>query len=187
MKKTIPLPPVDYLHRRLMLSPDGLLVWRKRPASDFSAACYALTWNKKHAGKKAGGDKGRGYEMVRIDGTAYQSHRIAYAIAHGVDLGDLHVDHQDGKRNANHASNLRTATNTENIRHRTKLGVNNTSGVLGVYWSKAARKWCADIKVDGWDLHLGLFERIADAAAARRRAEIEHFGAFAPSIKGARQ
>lgn len=186
MKANIPLPEIGYLRQRLALTPDGALIWRERPASDFSAACYALTWNKKHAGKKAGGDKGRGYEMVRIDGTAYQSHRIAYAIAHGADPGGLHVDHQDGSRNVNHAGNLRTATNAENIRHRTKLGANNTSGVLGVYWSKAARKWCAGIRVEGRTLHLGLFEDITEAAGARRQAEQKHFGAFAPSIKGAR-
>lgn len=182
MKKTIPLPSVEYLRRRLALV-DGALVWRDRPVSDFQKLRIALTWRTRFAGKKAGGAKGRGYEMVRIDGVAYQSHRVAYAIIHGSDPGEMYVDHRDGRRGDNGGANLRTATNTENVRHRTKLGVNNTSGVLGVYWSKAARKWCARIKVAREDIHLGLFVGIADAAAARRQAEKEHFGEFAPSIR----
>lgn len=178
----IPLPSISYLRSRLRLLKDGRLVWRTRPASQFSAPCYAQTWNKRFAGCVAGGDKGRGYEMVRIDGVAYQSHRIAYALAHGKDPGDLHVDHRDGARNRNHGGNLRRATNAENIRHRTRRNRNNTSGVHGVYWHSGAGKWAASIRVDRRTLHLGLFTDLAVAAKARRAAERKHFGRFAPQL-----
>lgn len=182
MKPTIPLPPIGYLRRRLKMTTEGCLVWCERPISDFTEECYALMWHKRFAGKKAGSDKGRGYEMVRIDGVAYLSHRIAYAIAHGVDPGGLLIDHRNGRRACNHGANLRAATNAENIQHRTRINTNNKSGVIGVYWSKAARKWCARIRVFGKEIYLGLYTDLAEARRVRQRAEQEHFGAFAPSI-----
>jgi hypothetical protein len=179
---TIPLPPVTYLRSRLRLLKDGRLVWRARPASQFSASCYAKMWNKRFAGCVTGSDKGNGYLTVVIDGVKYQAHRIAYAIAKGKDPGHKHIDHRDGKRSENHSGNLRLARNVENIRHRTRRNCNNTSGVHGVYWSKAARKWCAVIRANGHNIHLGLFVDLAAAAKVRRAAERKYFGRFAPII-----
>ncbi len=180
--RVIPLPPIEYLRSRLRQTEDGNLVWCARPNSQFSAACYARMWNTRFAGCVAGSDKGNGYLTIVIDGVKYQAHRIAYAIAEGTDPGNNHIDHRDGQRGKNQGTNLRTACNAENIQHRTRRNRNNTSGVHGVYWHNAANKWAAGIKVDGKTIHLGLFEKLEAAAKARRTAEVEHFGRFAPTL-----
>lgn len=176
------LPAVSYLRSRLELRTDGQLYWKPRQLSDFTAVKYARMWHARYANKVAGGAKGNGYLMVRIDGVAYQAHRVAYAIEHGEDPGENYVDHASGIRDV--SKDLRLATNAENIRHRTKLNSNNTSGALGVSWHRTAGKWAASIKVNGKDIFLGLYAELSAAAKVRRDAEIKYFGRFAPTIKG---
>nr|DAO60574.1 MAG TPA: hypothetical protein [Caudoviricetes sp.] len=56
-----------------------------------------------------------------------------------------------------------------------KISRNNTSGVKGVYQDKASGKWVARIKFQRKTYSLGRFERLEDAAAARKKAEAELF------------
>jgi hypothetical protein len=133
------------------------------------------SWNAKHAGKPAGGKKvsgpkGRGYMTLRLDGVPLFVHRVVYALHHGVDPGDALVDHDDGNPSNNRPLNLKLATNAENLRRRVDLNSNNTSGHRGVYWHRAARKWAAAVRVDGKNIHLGLFTDKAEAARAQQCA-----------------
>lgn len=52
-----------------------------------------------------------------------------------------------------------------------KIGENNTSGIKGVSFYKKTGKWRAQIRVQGKNYYLGLFEKIEDAEAARLDAE----------------
>lgn len=52
-----------------------------------------------------------------------------------------------------------------------EIGKNNTSGIKGVSYHKKSGKWRAQIKVQGKNYYLGLFEEIGDAEAARKNAE----------------
>ena len=59
-----------------------------------------------------------------------------------------------------------------------KIGENNTSGIKGVSLHKKSGKWKAQIKYSYKNYYLGLYEKIEDAAEARRAAEQfikEHF------------
>jgi hypothetical protein len=47
----------------------------------------------------------------------------------------------------------------------------NTSGYKGVTWHKQARKWRAQIKINGRAISLGLFKDITQAIAARQLGE----------------
>jgi hypothetical protein len=164
---------IAYLRERLQLdNTSGHLTWQ--------VAAIPGSWNSRHAGKRAGNDKGRGYRMLRVSGVAYLEHRVAYAIATGIDPAEMSVDHINGDRSDNRPCNLRLATNAENIRSRHKLNQNNTSGEHGVHWSSAASKWTAVIKVNRVALYLGLFDNIEDARAARIAAEVIHYGEFSP-------
>lgn len=116
-----------------------------------------------------------------IDKTRYYEHRIIAAITQGKDPGALTVDHLHAKSNAPKA--LQTATQKENVRRKSKLPSNNTSGVLGVWWHSTGHKWVAQIKVDGHKIHLGMHTSLALAARARRAAEKQYFGRFAPAIE----
>jgi hypothetical protein len=52
-----------------------------------------------------------------------------------------------------------------------KLSSNNTSGVKGVHWHIRSKKWCASIRFQNKSYTLGFFDKIEDAADARRKAE----------------
>lgn len=87
------------------------------------------------------------------------------------------VDHIDNNRLNNKLSNLRYATHQENQYNR-KMNKSNTSGCKGVYFDKKAKKWRAQIKIDGICIFLGRFDNIEDAKNARIDKANEAFGTY---------
>ncbi|PWU66566.1 AP2 domain-containing protein [Gracilibacillus dipsosauri] len=49
----------------------------------------------------------------------------------------------------------------------------NTSGVTGVTWHKNKNKWQAQIRINGKNIYLGLYEDKEDAIKARSEAQLE--------------
>ena len=156
----------------------GKLYWLPRTQDIFPVGKHAADhncakWNGKFAGKEAlntlvtGGYRGGG-----IFGKAYSAHRVIWLL-HTGSFPLHHIDHINGDRSDNRISNLRAATRTENNRNR-RIPNNNTSGAMGVIWSKQDQKWRAQIKVDGRKRHLGYFDNFADAVATRKLAEIKY-------------
>ena len=92
------------------------------------------------------------------------------------------VDHIDNNKLNNNLTNLRFATVSENSRN-TKITVRNTSGVKGVSWEKQYKKWRAQIRIDGKNCHLGLFDTIEEAANIRQAKANEIFGLFVNSCE----
>lgn len=90
----------------------------------------------------------------------------------------LLVDHINGDKLDNRRSNLRLATQAENLRNR-KVHANNRTGYKGVYWHKMARKYAARIAVEKRQIWLGLYEDPADAARAYDEAARKYHGEFA--------
>jgi len=90
---------------------------------------------------------------------------------------DLDVDHIDHDTLNNRRNNLRVCTNSENSWNR-KFQLNNKSGISGVRWKPERKSWIAEIAVNGKQTHLGSFKKIEDAANARKRAEVQHYGEF---------
>jgi hypothetical protein len=88
------------------------------------------------------------------------------------------VDHVDCDPLNNSESNLRDGSigNSRNVR---VLRRTNTSGMVGVSWHKAQRKWIARIHSDGKKLHLGGFDDIESARKARDEAALRLHGEFA--------
>lgn len=62
--------------------------------------------------------------------------------------------------------------NNLNLGRRRVRNVEMQSGVNGVYWYKASRKWMARLKIKGKWIYLGCHENLDDAIAIRRRAEV---------------
>lgn len=89
-----------------------------------------------------------------------------------------HTDHINGDKLDNRRGNLRVVTPSRNQVNRKRLNRNNTSGVRGV--ARAFGKWRAQITVNRKNHHLGLFASKEEAIAARREAELEHYGEFCP-------
>ena len=134
-----------------------------------------------HVGEVAGSADSRGYLKVCLDGTSYYLHRLAiFYLTKRWPRNQ--VDHRNGRVSDNRYSNLRDATAVENGRNR-KTGSNSTSGVVGVFFMKTTSLWRAHIKLEKRRLHLGDFLSKDAAIAARRRAEVVHFGAFQRGAK----
>mgnify|MGYP000650107471 CR=1 FL=1 len=90
----------------------------------------------------------------------------------------MQIDHKDRNPLNNRRFNLRLATPSQNIMNQ-KIGSNNTSGVKGVYWHKASRRWIARIRIYGVTKSKSFLSKEA-AIKARKRAEKRHYGEFAP-------
>jgi hypothetical protein len=89
-------------------------------------------------------------------------------------------DHEDRNPFNNRKYNLRPATEQENARNRS-IPSNNTSGIIGVHWSKYDAAWVAQIGFKRKRIRLGTFSNKTDAVKTRLRAELEYFGVeFAP-------
>ena len=94
-------------------------------------------------------------------------------------LGFSYHDHINRNKRDNRSSNLRPCVQQENCRNGS-LRCNNTSGVIGVSWSKAKNAWIARVCVDYKEIYLGQYQNKDDAIRARLRAEVEYYGEFAP-------
>jgi len=146
---------------------------------------WKIHLGKGHPGMEAGfpaGEpdaKGVRYLEVRVRGRTYKLHRVIWLLMTGsFPEKGMEVDHINGNRIDNRWDNFRLATKTQNMRNRGRSR-NNTSGVHGVGFSKSYGKWQARIMVDHNAIHLGYFDTIEEAAAARKAGEEKYFGEFA--------
>lgn len=87
------------------------------------------------------------YWSIRIKGKRYYAHRLAWFWVYG-DWPKRNIDHKNRCPTDNRLINLREANSAENNRNR-GIGHNNKSGVKGVYWREAPRRWQALVKKDG--------------------------------------
>lgn len=98
--------------------------------------------------------------------------------------GSERVDHRNGDGLDNRRANLRPATNSQNGYNRKGLNSNNTSGLIGVSWSRQHNRWSSYIYIpsesggNGKKKHLGLFIDPIEAAIARDEAAKKYHGEF---------
>ena len=111
-------------------------------------------------------------------GRTFKTHQLV-ACAFLENPNDLKcVDHRDRNKLNNNYENLRWCSSGQNNMNRTKR--NRCSSVYkGVSWNKRNRKWQANIKIDGKQKHLGLFEDEKEAAKMYNEKAIELYGDFA--------
>lgn len=109
-----------------------------------------------------------GYVYISLEGVLYKAHRLAWLYVFGeIPNGDL--DHKDGDRSNNAISNLRLATQHQNMWNSQKLK-SNSSGVKGVSFDKSSGKWVGRIKAQGKIVFNQYFDSLEQA-----QAEIERF------------
>lgn len=150
----------------------GRLFWRTRRIDEFNDARATGIFNTRFAGLPAlTAVTAQGYLRGTILGKNYLAHRVAWALFHGEWPCDL-IDHINGDPLDNRICNLRAATASQNRRNQKPLA-RNTSGLKGASWSKAAKKWRAQIRADNNTRHLGYFDTAQDAHDAYCRASAE--------------
>jgi len=110
------------------------------------------------------------------------AHRVVYLLAHGEDPGNHFIDHIDGDPSNNSPTNLRIASQTENMRNVRRLRANNKSGRHGVHYAIVGGipYWKATVFLSGKALHLGSYGTKEEAIAARDVAERLLYGSFSP-------
>lgn len=123
-------------------------------------------------GDVAGSITSAGYRVIWVTGTKYRAHRLAWLYVYGEFPHD-EIDHINGDKLDNRIINLRDVTRAENSRN-SRVRKDNTSGVMGVSWSKDRKKWLVLITVDGKQKNLGLYEDIELAALVRCEAEVRY-------------
>lgn len=85
-------------------------------------------------------------------------------LGHVPDGGKIEVDHIIEVKIFNRLSNLQLLTREEHRRKTAKNRKDKTSSkYVGVYWSNARQKWCAEITINGKKKHLGYFDCETDA------------------------
>ena len=132
--------------------------------------------NRVKVGDIAGTLRADGYTRIRVDVDLYFLHRLIFLMHHG--YLPKEIDHIDGNPSNNNIYNLRKCTRREN-QHNSKMRKDNTSGTKGVYWNKTAKKWQAQINIEGKCKYLGLFDNLLDADCKVISARNKLHGEFA--------
>lgn len=137
---------------------------------------------RKSTGKRGSKD-GKGALQFTVGGRKgrlYLAHRLAWLHFYG-SWPLANIDHINGNPADNRIANLREATDSQNNSNK-KTQRNNRSGVAGVFWQQNVGRWRARVQWARKRTHIGFFDRFEDAVEARRKAELQLFGEFAPSV-----
>lgn len=155
----------DELKSRLHYNPEtGIFTWLHNPS-------FSLRWNNRYPGAAAGSLTSLKYVLIRIDKKPYYAHRLAFLYLYG--FLPKEVDHIDGDPSNNKISNLRAANRSMNMKNLCRNSV-NTSGITGVCWDKARKKWIASIQVNGASVYRKRFSCKSDAISKRKELEKQH-------------
>ena len=166
----------EYASQCLAYCPHTGAITRKfRPREHFETEKgwkISNKWAGKEAGTKVVGD----YRYVKIDGSMYAVHRLAFLLMNG-SFPDNEVDHINGNKSDNSWSNLRVCNR---IQQNQNIKVKNTSasGIKGVFFNKRANLWFSTIRHNGKRIHLGYFKTKEECAAAYAKAAIDFHGEF---------
>ncbi len=163
MTKAKALPPLEIVESYLDYNPEtGIAYWKRKTHS---------TSNRIKIGFQAGSIHKNNYIWIQLLGNRYAAHRLFWLLYYKEDPGHKFIDHIDRNKLNNKITNLRLATRSENALNVSPK-LNNNTGIVGVFYNNNAKKFQAQIKVNRKQFHLGYFEKIEDAIAARKKAEI---------------
>lgn len=105
-------------------------------------------------------------------------HRLIYNQKQSIS-DEIIIDHKNRNKQDCRKENLRIATKSTNAQNSKKRN-DNTSGIIGVIYSKRDKTYCASVKINGKRIELKRSKDIEDCIKARLQAEKEYYGEFAP-------
>lgn len=117
------------------------------------------------AGSTAGSVQVTGYRAISVDRKIYRASHLAWLYMTGA-WPRAFIDHRDTDPTNDRWSNLREATQVENVQNVIRPRRDSTSGVKGVNWHRKDGKWRARISVAGRQKFLGNFDTAEEAHAA---------------------
>lgn len=148
---------------------------------DYDPATGVFKWKRAKgnaaAGSIAGYVRKDRYIEIKVNGTTYKAHRLAWIFYYGIDP-DLEIDHINNDTHDNRICNLRLATREENSWNSPRRK-NNKSGVKGVCYHKDTKKWAAALSFRGKRFNLGVFETVKLAEQAIKELRASLHGEFA--------
>ena len=127
------------------------------------------------AGDKVGYFNGR-YFVSKLDGKLQQLSRLIFTYHNG--YIPKYIDHINGNTKDNRIENLREVTAAQN-NHNRAIAKNNKSGVKGLSFSKASKKWKAQIEINYKQIHLGYFVDKELAELVINEARNKYHGQYA--------
>lgn len=110
--------------------------------------------------------KPQGYGEFRLNGGNKYAHRLVFAELNGPIPEGIEIDHKCYNRSCVNPKHLRPVTKAQNGHNRSGLNRNNSSGVRGVVWLKANRKWMAQAKLNNKRHYIGSYDTIEEAEKA---------------------
>lgn len=172
-KNLKPLPSKAYLEECFTYDPEtGLLYWKERPSSHFKTQRAWKIWNSKYPGELAlNSPSSTGYLRGALDSRPLKAHRVIWKLWYGSEPET--ILHSNGNKTDNRIEKLSTGTQRENCLDQSKR-INNKSGITGVYWNTRSEKWHVQIGDKSTSIHIGYFQNLEDAVAARKAAEVQY-------------
>ncbi len=115
------------------------------------------------------------YYRVKTESGKRYLHSLVCESKYGKPKDGEMVDHLDGDGLNVAEDNLRYVSKSGNAKNQSK-NANNTSGHVGIYWSKRSHRWIANGKKNKKTIYLGSFVMIEDAIEARAEWEQQQGG-----------
>jgi hypothetical protein len=129
------------------------------------------------AGTQAGCFRRDGYICITIGRKRLAAHRLAVLYMTGF-WPTEEVDHGDGVKHHNWWGNLREATHSQNQFNRGAYS-NSSSKIKNVRWYPNYGKYVVDVRANKKQYHVGYFDTVEEAIAARDVKTAELHGDFA--------
>lgn len=157
---------------------------RLREVVDYDPETGRFTWRvstsrKIVVGSQAGTSRKDGYRVIRIYGTNYYAHRLAWLYVTG-SWPNQTIDHRDLDPSNNRFGNLRVANQSQQSANSRRSHLNR-HGVRCVHLHARSGRFAAQAMVEGRRTTIGYFLALAEAKAAAAAAAKAAFGEFARS------
>ena len=162
----------EYASSIMSYNPEsGHIAWKSR--NDIAPKCDARRKGK-IAGCYSKKDK---CIIIGINGKTYLSHRIAWLLHYGT-WPKYILDHINCDRTDNRISNLRDATQAENLSNR-GVTKRNTTGIKGVSFDKKNNRYFGRINSNRKSFYIGSWKTIEEAVEPMANAYNKIHGEFA--------